>query len=98
MFLCVIETMILEKSLPSSLEQNFDSIQHIVPKLLIDHFVSMTDPSLAVNTDNDMAYHCAFSLPAVALTLGKHTPARTYICTYIDISNHSMLIQHFSNR
>ncbi|GLV33903.1 Protein phosphatase 2A at 29B [Carabus blaptoides fortunei] len=66
------ETMILEKSLPTSLEQNFESVQQIVPKLLIDHFVSMTDPNLAANTDNDMAYHCAFSLPAVALTLGRN--------------------------
>lgn len=45
--------------------------QHIVPQLLIDHFVSMTDPNLAQNTDNEMAYHCAYSLPAVALTLGS---------------------------
>jgi len=45
--------------------------QHIVPQLLIDHFVSMTNPNLAQNTDNEMAYHCAYSLPAVALTLGS---------------------------
>ncbi|KRT85871.1 HEAT domain-containing protein [Oryctes borbonicus] len=44
---------------------------HGVPKLLIDHFVSMTKPSLAQETDNDMAFHCAYSLPAVALTLGS---------------------------
>lgn len=45
--------------------------QLIVPQLLIDHFISMTDTILAQNTDNEMAYHCAFSLPAVALTLGS---------------------------
>lgn len=32
----------------------------------------MTDPNLASTIDNDMAYHCAFSLPAVALTLGMY--------------------------
>ncbi|KAG8271741.1 Serine/threonine-protein phosphatase 4 regulatory subunit 1 [Homalodisca vitripennis] len=47
--------------------------QDIVPQPLIDHFVSMSDPSNASSTDIDMAHHCAFSLPAVALTLGpKH--------------------------
>ncbi|KAJ8927571.1 hypothetical protein NQ314_019954 [Rhamnusium bicolor] len=44
--------------------------QNVVPQLLIDHFISMTDPSL--NIDNEMPYHCAFSLPAVALTLGSN--------------------------
>lgn len=33
--------------------------------------MSMTDPNLAQTTDTDMAYHCAYSLPAVALTLGS---------------------------
>lgn len=45
-------------------------IQDIVPQQLIDHFVSMSDPEQASTTDNDLAHHCAFSLPAVALTLG----------------------------
>lgn len=31
----------------------------------------MTNPNLAQSTDNEMAYHCAYSLPAVALTLGS---------------------------
>lgn len=43
-----------------------------VPKFLIEHYVSMTDPNLAQTTDTDIAYHCAYSLPAVALTLGSH--------------------------
>merc|ERR1712142_1288764 len=38
--------------------------QSIVPQLLID-------PSRAQTVDNDIARHCAFSLPAVALTLGR---------------------------
>ncbi|XP_018571086.1 serine/threonine-protein phosphatase 4 regulatory subunit 1 isoform X2 [Anoplophora glabripennis] len=46
--------------------------QDIVPQLLIDHFISMTDPNQAINIDNEVTYHCAFSLPAVALTLGSN--------------------------
>ena len=34
--------------------------QSIVPQLLIDHFVSMIDPSRAQTVDNDIARHCAF--------------------------------------
>ena len=45
--------------------------QNIVPQLLIDHYISMTDPSRVQTVDNDIARHCAFSLPAVALTLGR---------------------------
>lgn len=45
--------------------------QSIVPQLLIDHYVSMTDPSRAQTVDTEIARHCAFSLPAVALTLGR---------------------------
>merc|ERR1719381_79957 len=45
--------------------------QSIVPQLLIDHYVSMIDPSRAQTVVNDIARHCAFSLPAVALTLGR---------------------------
>jgi serine/threonine-protein phosphatase 4 regulatory subunit 1 len=45
--------------------------QDIVPQQLIDHFVSMTHPSHAEKTDYDIAHYCAFSLPAVALTLGQ---------------------------
>nr|CAD7425262.1 unnamed protein product [Timema monikensis] len=45
--------------------------QHIVPQMLIDHYVSMTHPWQSQKTDAEIAYHCAFSLPAVALTLGR---------------------------
>jgi len=45
--------------------------QNIVPQALVDHYVSMTDPSRAQTVDTDIARHCAFSLPAVALTLGR---------------------------
>ena len=45
--------------------------QNIVPQLLIDHYVSMTDPSRVQTVDSEIAKHCAYSLPAVALTLGR---------------------------
>lgn len=45
--------------------------QSIVPQLLVDHYVSMIDPSRAQTVDGEIARHCAFSLPAVALTLGR---------------------------
>lgn len=48
-----------------------DDPNQIVPQFLIDHFISMTDPNVAQNTDSDLPYHCAYSLPAVALTLGS---------------------------
>merc|ERR1719216_807180 len=48
------------------------TLQSIVPQLLVDHFVSMTDPSRAQTVDSEIAHHCAFSLPAVALTLGRN--------------------------
>ena len=45
--------------------------QNIVPQLLIDHYVSMIDPSRVQTVEADIARHCAFSFPAVALTLGR---------------------------
>lgn len=52
-------------------QEESDEYDQQVPRMLIDHFISMTDPHLAQDTDSDMAYHCAYSLPAVALTLGS---------------------------
>ncbi|CAH1106535.1 unnamed protein product [Psylliodes chrysocephalus] len=45
--------------------------QTIVPQILVDSFISMTYPALPLNIEHEMAYHCAYSLPAVVLTLGK---------------------------
>lgn len=44
--------------------------QKIVPQGLIDNFVSMAQCDSNFG-DNDMSFHCAYSLPAVVLTLGK---------------------------
>lgn len=43
--------------------------QDIVPEVLINHFFLMTDATFSINIDNEMSYYCAYSLPAVALTL-----------------------------
>nr|CAH7715020.1 unnamed protein product [Callosobruchus chinensis] len=50
---------------------NKEPSQSIIPQYLVDHYISMTDPALAASIDNEMTYHCAYALPAVAITLGK---------------------------
>ena len=54
------ETELQDLALPRGPPQ---TKQSIVPQLLIDHYVSMIDPSRAQTVDNDIARHCAFSLP-----------------------------------
>jgi len=49
----------------------FAIFQSIVPHILLDHFISMTDLSRVQTVDSEIAYHCAYSLPAVAFTLGR---------------------------
>ncbi|XP_028409938.1 serine/threonine-protein phosphatase 4 regulatory subunit 1-like [Dendronephthya gigantea] len=44
--------------------------QVVIPQPLLDHYISMTEPSKAQAIDTDLAKHCAFSFPAVVLTLG----------------------------
>jgi len=63
---------------PSTSENNLNcwtdiaqSTQDIVPKTLLEHYISMTDPMRAETVDNEITRHCAYSLPAVALTLGR---------------------------
>lgn len=46
-------------------------LQDVVPQLLIEHFISMTKSDLFLSVDAEVTYYCAYSLPAVALTLGK---------------------------
>lgn len=45
--------------------------QDIIPQPLLDEYVSMTDPARAQTVDADIAKHCAYSLPGVALALGR---------------------------
>ena len=44
----------------------------MIPAELLDLYLSMTDPGRAQTVDSEIARHCAFSLPGVALTLGRH--------------------------
>lgn len=44
--------------------------QTVIPQALLDHYISMTEPSKAQAIDTELAKHCAFSFPAVTLTLG----------------------------
>ncbi|XP_061688006.1 serine/threonine-protein phosphatase 4 regulatory subunit 1 [Syngnathoides biaculeatus] len=46
-------------------------IQNVIPQQLLDQYLSMTDPARAQTVDMEIAKHCAFSLPGVALTLGR---------------------------
>uniref|UniRef100_A0A8C4HJ97 WW-binding domain-containing protein n=1 Tax=Dicentrarchus labrax TaxID=13489 RepID=A0A8C4HJ97_DICLA len=45
--------------------------QNVIPQQLLDQYLSMTDPARAQTVDTEIAKHCAFSLPGVALTLGR---------------------------
>jgi serine/threonine-protein phosphatase 4 regulatory subunit 1 len=49
--------------------------QEIVPDELMEIYLSMNETAKAQNVDTDLPYYCAYSLPGVALTLGKgHWP------------------------
>ncbi|KAM9575744.1 serine/threonine-protein phosphatase 4 regulatory subunit 1 isoform 3-T3 [Guaruba guarouba] len=52
-------------------EERKSKVQDVVPQALLDQYLSMTDPSRAQTVDNEIAKHCAYSLPGVALTLGR---------------------------
>uniref|UniRef100_A0A8C9FF76 Putative WW-binding domain-containing protein n=1 Tax=Pavo cristatus TaxID=9049 RepID=A0A8C9FF76_PAVCR len=49
----------------------FCAVIDVVPQALLDQYLSMTDPSRAQTVDTEIAKHCAYSLPGVALTLGR---------------------------
>ncbi|XP_058033699.1 serine/threonine-protein phosphatase 4 regulatory subunit 1-like isoform X1 [Ahaetulla prasina] len=46
-------------------------LQDIIPQPLLEQYLSMTDPARAQTVDTEIAKHCAYSLPGVALTLGR---------------------------
>ncbi|XP_076827550.1 serine/threonine-protein phosphatase 4 regulatory subunit 1 isoform X2 [Brachyhypopomus gauderio] len=52
-------------------EEKKSKQQDVVPQALLDQYLSMTDPSRAQTVDMEIAKHCAYSLPGVALTLGR---------------------------
>ncbi|XP_018409370.1 PREDICTED: serine/threonine-protein phosphatase 4 regulatory subunit 1 isoform X2 [Nanorana parkeri] len=52
-------------------EEKKSKVQDVVPQALLDQYLSMTDPSRAQTVDTEIAKHCAYSIPGVALTLGR---------------------------
>ncbi|XP_063062803.1 serine/threonine-protein phosphatase 4 regulatory subunit 1 isoform X1 [Engraulis encrasicolus] len=52
-------------------EEKRSKHQDVVPQALLDQYLSMTDPSRAQTVDMEIAKHCAYSLPGVAMTLGR---------------------------
>ncbi|KAJ6665697.1 hypothetical protein lerEdw1_002067 [Lerista edwardsae] len=63
---------VLEKEeIDPPLEEDKSKLQDIIPQPLLDQYLSMTDPARAQTVDTDIAKHCAYSLPGVALTLGR---------------------------
>ncbi|XP_008277480.1 serine/threonine-protein phosphatase 4 regulatory subunit 1 [Stegastes partitus] len=60
-----------EDSSHSPVFEDKPKIQNVIPQQLLDQYLSMTDPARAQTVDTEIAKHCAFSLPGVALTLGR---------------------------
>nr|XP_020653166.1 serine/threonine-protein phosphatase 4 regulatory subunit 1-like isoform X3 [Pogona vitticeps] len=52
-------------------KEDKSKLQDIIPQPLLDQYLSMTDPARAQTVDTEIAKHCAYSLPGVALTLGR---------------------------
>lgn len=65
----------LRSDTPDDLDGANDHIepQDVIPEVLLKYFIWMTTPKKLGNEfhDSELARHCAFSLPGVALTLGK---------------------------
>jgi serine/threonine-protein phosphatase 4 regulatory subunit 1 len=62
-------------------EERRPNVQDVIPQVLLDQYLAMANSSLAETVDNEIAKHCAYSLPCVALTLGKrnwHCLRETY--------------------
>ncbi|XP_047438098.1 serine/threonine-protein phosphatase 4 regulatory subunit 1 [Mugil cephalus] len=60
-----------DDSAHSPMSEDKPKIQNVIPQQLLDQYLSMTDPARAQTVDTEIAKHCAFSLPGVALTLGR---------------------------
>ena len=74
-------------------------LQRMIPAALLEHYLSMTDPSRAQTVDTEITKHCAFSLPAVAFTLGRENwPClkELYETLAADMQVHNASIQSFS--
>ncbi|KAM4691995.1 serine/threonine-protein phosphatase 4 regulatory subunit 1-like [Rhinophrynus dorsalis] len=60
-----------EEQRPESPDNEKPKVQDVVPQPLLDQYLSMTDPVRAQTVDTEITKHCAYSLPGVALTLGR---------------------------
>lgn len=67
----LIESVEEEGKDDSPVPEDKPKIQNVIPQQLLDQYLSMTDPARAQTVDTEIAKHCAFSLPGVALTLGR---------------------------
>ncbi|XP_060832616.1 serine/threonine-protein phosphatase 4 regulatory subunit 1-like isoform X1 [Bombus pascuorum] len=67
-----LDAMVKEDRYAEDDIKNFND-QEIVPQHLIDSFLSMAEPEQCSGdmSPGDIPHHCAFSFPAVVLTLGK---------------------------
>lgn len=75
----------------------------VVPQALLDQYLSMTDPSRAQTVDTEIAKHCAYSLPGVALTLGRqnwHCLRETYetLASDMQVSREAEFIEGVQGR
>lgn len=73
------------------------SLQDIIPQPLLDQYLSMTDPARAQTVDTEIAKHCAYSLPGVALTLGRqnwHCLKDTYETLASDVQVKKQIKKH----
>ncbi|XP_053309279.1 serine/threonine-protein phosphatase 4 regulatory subunit 1-like [Spea bombifrons] len=79
---CQNTDMVCGRDLPSETHEDEQSgnrsagdekskVQDVVPQPLLDQYLSMTDPVRAQTVDTEITKHCAYSLPGVALTLGR---------------------------
>ncbi|OBS68562.1 hypothetical protein A6R68_02894 [Neotoma lepida] len=76
-------------------EERRPKVQDVVPQALLDQYLSMTDPSRAQTVDTEIAKHCAYSLPGVALTLGRqnwHCLRETYETLASDMQGTSAFV------
>uniref|UniRef100_A0A8C5QVQ4 Putative WW-binding domain-containing protein n=1 Tax=Leptobrachium leishanense TaxID=445787 RepID=A0A8C5QVQ4_9ANUR len=60
-----------EQCTDSTADDDKVKVQDVVPQPLLDQYLSMTDPARAQTVDTEITKHCAYSLPGVALTLGR---------------------------
>ncbi|XP_055508001.1 serine/threonine-protein phosphatase 4 regulatory subunit 1 [Leucoraja erinacea] len=68
---CHAETLEMERHDSLLFGDDQSKIQDVIPQQLLDQYLSMTDPSRAQTVDTEITKHCAYSLPGVALTLGR---------------------------